>query len=316
MVNQHLPSFSTLSVSSCAPALRHEALLHLAAAHDPALQPSLNSALETMANAPERQWEGLWVGHASGKLIGAVWVQPLPMNMAQLWLPLFTLNAVHVNQLLCAAYQWVKASNRRLCYVDTVSQAAEVETQLIKHGMQPLAQLEYLVGRSDQRLGLKTDIPLVLQPFSALSNVEQLALLTAVGHDSLDSCALRDILTVEELRSGFYQQDPQAPKHWYAIHYQESLVGVLLLAPHLALGRWELLLMGLTPEWRGKGFGRALLNKALNLAQQAGVTEIMLAVDGINLPAKRIYQEAGFARYAEQRLFAWKGGGKRCESSE
>lgn len=316
MVNQPQPPLSALWICACPAAQRREALLHLAAAHDPALQPTLNSALKTMANAPESQWEGLWVGYESGKLIGAVWVQLLPMNMAQLWLPLSTLNAEHVHQLLRAAYQWVKTSNKRLCYIDTVSQAPGVETQLIEHGMQPLAHLEYLVGRSDRRLDVKVDILLLLQPFSALSNVEQLALLTAVGHDSLDSCALRDILTIEELLAGFYQQDPHAPMHWYAIHYQQALVGVLLLAPYSPPGRWELLLMGLTPEWRGKGLGRALLNKALSLTQQAGMAEIILAVDVVNLPAKRIYQEAGFARHAEQRLFAWKGGDAEGEASK
>jgi ribosomal protein S18 acetylase RimI-like enzyme len=74
------------------------------------------------------------------------------------------------------------------------------------------------------------------------------------------------------------------------------------------------MLMGLTSEWRGKGLGRALLNKALELAQQAGAQAVMLAVDDVNLPARRLYQQAGFVRYAQQRLLAWKGDGERSEA--
>ena len=72
--------------------------------------------------------------------------------------------------------------------------------------------------------------------------------------------------------------------------------------------------MGLIPEWRGMGLGRALLNSALALAQQAGIQEVVLAVDEVNVPAKRLYQQAGFKHYAQQRLLAWKGGGERSES--
>lgn len=260
-----------------------------------------------MSNAPEADWDGLWVSYKAGQIMGAVWVQRLPMNMAQLWLPLPGVEAEHIDALLRAACQWVKKHNIRLCHVEVSPQAVQTEALLVGHGMQPLAHLEYLTGRCDQRLALNRGTPLALQPFSLLSSAEQLALLAAVGQDSLDSSALREQLSVEELLVGFYQQDPQAPRHWYAIYYQQALAGVLLLAPRETLGRWELLLMGFAPEWRGQGLGRALLNHALQLAQYAGIEEVMLAVDKLNVPARQLYRQAGFACYAEQRLFAWIG---------
>ncbi|HDZ46439.1 hypothetical protein LCGC14_0087450 [marine sediment metagenome] len=305
MTHQH--NANSLFAAPCPPAQRREALLQLAAAHDPEFQAVLSIALKKMSNAPEAAWDGLWVSYKAGQIMGAVWVQRLPMNMAQLWLPLPGVEAGHVDLLLRAAHQWVTTHNIRLCHVEVSPQTNPTEALLIAHGMQPLAHLDYLTGRSDQRLALNKHTPLSLQPFSLLSNAEQLALLAAVGQDSLDSSALRELLSVEELLAGFYQQDPQAPRHWYAIHYQQALVGVLLLAPREALGRWELLLMGLAPEWRGQGLGRALLNNALQLAQHEGIEEVMLAVDKLNLPAKQLYRQAGFECYAEQRLLAWTG---------
>lgn len=59
----------------------------LAAAHDPAQQSALSAAVKTMYNQSDTQWEGLWVILEAGQVTAALWVQRLPMNMAQLWLP-------------------------------------------------------------------------------------------------------------------------------------------------------------------------------------------------------------------------------------
>jgi ribosomal protein S18 acetylase RimI-like enzyme len=265
-----------------------------------------------MMNAPDQAWEGLWISDTAGQLTGAIWVQPLPMNMAQLWLP----NAVgaHARALLHAAHTWVEKQPIRLCHLELPPQTAETEALLLEYGMQRLVSLEHLIGSTHRRLAMKEARPLTLQPLGAFSQAEQINLLAAVGHDSLDSVPLRDVLSVNELLAGFHQQDLKAPQHWYAVHYQDALIGVLLLAPRPLLNRWELMLMGLIPEWRGVGLGRALLNSALALAQQAGIQEVMLAVDEVNIPAKRFYQQAGFRQYAQQRLLAWKGGSDRREA--
>lgn len=303
---------STPDAMLCPPDKRREALLQLAAAHDPKLQAALSAAVKAMYNQPDVQWEGLWVTFEAGQLTAAIWVQPLPTNMAQLWLP--NEQGANTSILLRAAYRWVKTHNIRLCHLELPSEAAETEELLLKHAMQRLVCLEYLTGSSHRRLAMNEAMPLSLQPFGELSPADQLSLLAAVGQDSLDSRPLRDVLSVKELLAGFYQQAPQAPQHWYAVGFRDAVVGVLLLAPRPALGRWEIMLMGLTPGWRGKGLGRSLLNKALELAQQAGAQEVVLGVDEVNLPAKRLYQQAGFVRYAQQRLLAWKGGDEKGEA--
>jgi len=314
LVKPHQHLLGSLYATPCPPDQRREALFYLAAAHDPALQSALSSALKAMANAPEEAWQGLWISYTAGQLTGAIWVQCLPMKMAQLWLPLPSVESEHTHALLRAAYQWVTTQNMRLCHLALSSQATETEALLIEHGMQRLVCLERLTGSSHRRLAMNETRPLSLQPFGELTQMEQLALLTAVGHDSLDSRALRDVLSEKELLVGFYQQDPQAPQHWYAVGYRGATVGVLLMAPRPDLERWELMLMGLTPDWRGKGLGRSLLNKALELAQQAGVQEVMLAVDNVNLPAKQLYLQAGFLCYSQQRLLAWKGDDGRSKA--
>lgn len=304
---QHYP----IQALKCPASKRREALLQLAAAYDPAQQAALSAAVKAMYNQPDERWAGLWVTFEAERLTGAIWVQTLPSNMAQLWLPKAA--GKHAQALLEAAHQWVNAQHIRLCHVELAPDASETQALLRQYGMQRLVCLEYLNASCYRRLAMNEAMPLSLQPFGELSQAEQVNLLADVGEGSLDSRPLRDLLSIKELLAGFYRRAPQAPQHWYAVSFQNVVVGVLLLAPRPALGRWELMLMGLTPSWRGIGLGRSLLNTAMELAQQAGAPEMVLGVDDVNLPAKRLYEQAGFVCYARQRLLAWKGGGERGE---
>lgn len=313
MIEPHQYRANLPDIIPCPPDKRREALLQLAAAHDPAQHAALSTALKRTSTTSDEEWQGLLVNYQQAQITGAIWIQRLPGNMAQLWLPFSGVKAEQTHALLRAAHAWVKGHNIRLCHVEILPHA-DTQALLIEHGMQRLAYLQHLVGSSGGRLAMNSAISLSLQPLCDFSQPQQLGLLAAVGHDSLDSRALREALSVEELFAGFYQQDPLAPQHWYAVGYQAEIVGVLLLAPRPAMGRWELMLMGLTPAWRGQGLGRALLNKALELAQQSGVKEMVLAVDEANHPAKRLYQQAGFVRYAQQRLLAWKGDSNSSEA--
>lgn len=170
--------------------------------------------------------------------------------------------------------------------------------------------LRCLRAATDSRLATETPAAsLRWTPWETLTPAQQHALLTAVGHASLDCCLLREILSVEDLLAGFYQQDAHAPAHWYALWVNESPTpaGVLLLAPRHEVNRWELMLMGVVPEWRRQGLGRYILNDALALAQQAGARELLLSVDQDNTPAFDLYSRAGFSEYARQQVLAWRG---------
>lgn len=88
------------------PSLRREALLQLAAAHDSEQQTALIGAVKAMYDQPDEQWGGLWISLDAGQLTGAIWVQPLPMNMAQLWLP--KAEGVHAHTLLNSALEFAQ----------------------------------------------------------------------------------------------------------------------------------------------------------------------------------------------------------------
>jgi ribosomal protein S18 acetylase RimI-like enzyme len=55
--------------------------------------------------------------------------------------------------------------------------------------------------------------------------------------------------------------------------------------------------LGVVPEHRGKGIGRAVLLKALAGFAAAGVRRAFLEVTARNDPAVRMYREIGFRNY-------------------
>jgi ribosomal protein S18 acetylase RimI-like enzyme len=68
---------------------------------------------------------------------------------------------------------------------------------------------------------------------------------------------------------------------------------VLLMADVPGRGVWEIVYLGLTPQARGRGLGREILEHALEMAR-CHVSRLELAVDCRNIPAARLYQSAGF----------------------
>lgn len=298
------PTARSASVVVCPSIHRREALLHLTAVHEPVLQPTLQSALQSAKQADA--WEGLWVYQQQGRIEGAIWVQPLGNATAQLWLP--RQQGPIGQALLRAAYRWVAEQGITFCHTVLPPNHYVWETTLFAHNMTRLAELHYLSGSiTSSPLVSSSNKPaaIQLQAFTELDESAQKALIDGVSQESLDCADLREALSSETLLAGFYQKAPHAPHHWYSVHVDGQLVGVLLLSPLKDLC-WELLLMGVVPQWRGKGIGREVLQAAFRLAAQEGATEMVLTVDALNMPAQRLYQRAGLDRYAEQRLLAWK----------
>jgi len=292
---------SATTVIPCPPEQRREALLQLAAVHDSAQQPALQQALSTVKANPDTVWQGLWIVTQAGHIEAAAWVQPLANQMAQLWLPRQHDSAA--DSLLKALQGWVNEQPIALCHVALPSDAINWERALVTHGMRALATLEHLVWPC-QAVQLH-DNPLTLRSFAELDSAQQRTLVARVSEGSLDCPELREALTIDALLAGFYNQAPNAPDHWYQVWHQGKTVGVLLLAPDSVSQRWSLQLMGLLPEWRGQKIGKAIIQQAQALANRAGACDIMLTVDAQNIPAKRVYSQAGFTRYAQQRLLAW-----------
>lgn len=66
----------------------------------------------------------------------------------------------------------------------------------------------------------------------------------------------------------------------------------------------EVAVVGVLPEWRRQGLGRALLRWGIHRLQGIGVEEVFLAVESENERALRLYEETGFERVEEWPRYA------------
>lgn len=75
-----------------------------------------------------------------------------------------------------------------------------------------------------------------------------------------------------------------------------------------ALGWWvvdelQLLAIGVLPELRGRGLGRALLTHLLAHTRAAGGRRVILEVASRNAAARRLYESAGFSVFNVRRAY-------------
>jgi mycothiol synthase len=76
-----------------------------------------------------------------------------------------------------------------------------------------------------------------------------------------------------------------------------------VLAPARGGTRGIISMIGVAPDYRGRGLSKPLLVAGMRYLLSAGVSEIGLHVDGDNTPAIRLYQSVGFQKIGELNWF-------------
>ena len=84
------------------------------------------------------------------------------------------------------------------------------------------------------------------------------------------------------------------PEQWTIARRAGQDVGVQIFADHPEQDAWELVYMGILPEARGRGYGKTMLLQGLHRARDGGRGSVLLAVDGRNRFARRVYDDLDF----------------------
>ena len=81
----------------------------------------------------------------------------------------------------------------------------------------------------------------------------------------------------------------------FTLHYHQTH-SYMILSYNLRHDRLRLASMAIPPAWRGIGHGTTMLRQAIDMARDAGFTELWLEVRRDNKHAIHLYKSAGFTR--------------------
>lgn len=112
--------------------------------------------------------------------------------------------------------------------------------------------------------------------------------------DCPELCGLRSMPDVIESHMATGDFDPV---RWHLIFKDGSPAGCCLLTHCPQSNSVELVYLGIAPQARGLGLGRAVLSYAISRLGQIGISEVTCAVDNRNAPAIAIYESLGFQRF-------------------
>ena len=95
---------------------------------------------------------------------------------------------------------------------------------------------------------------------------------------------------------------------WVLFDVTRQVRGYALLS--MAAGEAHVLNVCVDPDYRGRGFGRFLMQHLLGVAVRAGMTVVLLEVRTSNHVALQLYRSLGFARIGVRRGYYPAAGGR------
>ncbi len=118
---------------------------------------------------------------------------------------------------------------------------------------------------------------------------------------SCDCAELDGLRPIDEVLEGYRSAGVFDPSLWQVLLVDTEPRGCVLLTHWPDEDRCELQYMGVVPDARGRGLGRAMCVRAIDEARRVGASRLTLSVDARNEPALRHYRASQF-REIEHRL--------------
>ncbi len=240
--------------------------------------------------------QGVWVARDAASLAGVQLCELLGGATCLLWTPAVRPDwreSDLAQRLVGAALAWAERRGCKLAQALLPASDTHLAGPLVAEGFRPVTELVAL--RHDLHdLPALAGPPLRYVTYSPATHAlfEQTLLRTYAG--TLDCPELNGVRTIEEILAGHRAAGRVRPELWWLAYEGDQPVGVLLLTdlPHGL--DWELAYVGVIPEARSRGLGRALTLHALHAARQGEALHLILAVDARNAPARQLYTSLGF----------------------
>jgi mycothiol synthase len=256
--------------------------------------------------------EGVLVARARGALLGAMVCVPLPGAGGLVWPPQAVGDAPAEieDRLVRAAVAWMRGRGAKLAEALLLAAEKDLAAPLLRNGFCHITRLQYLRralegqdGAGEEGCAAAAEPGLTFATYADATRDAFHATLLRSYEETCDCPELNGAREVEEIIAGHKAQGVFDPGRWWLTLADGRPVGVLILTEIAEWASWDVAYVGVVPEARGRGVGRALMTRALRAAAAAQAGQVTLAVDERNLPARRLYARLGFEPFDERDVY-------------
>ncbi|HZZ80278.1 MAG TPA: GNAT family N-acetyltransferase [Gemmataceae bacterium] len=234
--------------------------------------------------------QGIFVTREGGRVRAQVCV-PLAGAACLFWLP--TTSGPVAEALVQAGLDWCRTRGCKIAQAQAGANEMGRADALIRRGFRAIARLCHM-ERSLDDLPAKVARDLCIVHFEPAIAREFAATLERTYQDTLDCPELNGRRTIVEILEGHQGQGRFDPHFWWLAYVNNQPAGVAMLAEMPDGLTWELAYLGIVPEFRRHGIGRAMTVHALHALRATSAMRLTLIVDIRNQPARHLYESLGF----------------------
>jgi ribosomal protein S18 acetylase RimI-like enzyme len=269
----------------------------------PFLVAETRSELEKTRSRSPTDPPRLFVGRRQGRIVAALLAQKLTPHTAAVWPPEVSVRWGRANlaaAVIRAAVATLGDSGVRLvqALVDAAAEPRSAD-DLERGGLPRVTDLAYLardtsLSVANPRVAARMD----WITYTASTHDLFAETLESSYVDSLDMPELAGVRSLEDLLVLHRAAGRFAPERWRlgTVRGEPDARAFLVLSEPPDRSAWEVSYLGLSPEARGRGLGRAAIAHAVDLAR-GHAPRLELAVDVRNQPARRLYRATGFITF-------------------
>jgi GNAT superfamily N-acetyltransferase len=294
----------SLEIVRCPVELRVEALAIVLCELPPSQRAEIGHTLLGVSDKTEG--ESLYIGMRGKELRGAAWGQRQAGNIAFFWPPQLVKGEDQQTAYLLADAVARALDAKAIDLAQTLLSAPDAETigVLQRVGFRQITELLYLTCEAAKfPVAGPEPCEVEFQAYDEAQRARLTELIERTYADTLDCTALDGVREIDDVIQGYQATGHYSPENWLFVRSAGSDIGVLLLADHPQSRQWELMYMGLVPEFRGRGLGRQISRYAQWLARGARVERLLVAVDAANKPAVKMYLDVGFEIWERRSVF-------------